>query len=192
MIRLPTRTSIESTRQLHNVAPHLAYAEHPASSPRAANTESFSVCATMRKASVRRVRDPHPCEENAHAPMGSKSPAFKGRASLLTRELCNIRVYGSRFTADAAHRSGLRDVRCNADCPTVAKRLPAQSRPSPLVVMYRRKVRPAVNVFVVDHLPHVLIHFRCRLVLGMRIPVYDVQTIDSIDIPRDVSPFVRS
>ena len=24
--------------------------------------------------------------------MGSKSPAFKGRASLLTRELCNIRV----------------------------------------------------------------------------------------------------
>ena len=25
--------------------------------------------------------------------MGSKSPAFKGRASPLTRDLCNIRVY---------------------------------------------------------------------------------------------------
>ena len=101
------RFSGRFTRQLHNVAPHLAYAEHPASSPRAANTESFSVCATMRKASVRRVRDPHPCEENAHAPMGSKSPAFKGRASLLTRELCNIRVYvlGFMQLPDSASRS---------------------------------------------------------------------------------------
>ena len=79
------------TRQLHNIAAYLAYAEHPASSPRAANTESFPVCATTRKASVRRVRPPHPCEEDAHAPMGSKSPAFKGRASPLTRDLCNIR-----------------------------------------------------------------------------------------------------
>ena len=51
----------------------------------------FPVCATTRKASVRRVRPPHPCEEDAHAPMGSKSPAFKGRASPLTRDLCNIR-----------------------------------------------------------------------------------------------------
>ena len=81
------------TRQLHNIAAYLAYAEHPASSPRAANTESFPVCATTRKASVRRVRRPHPCEEDAHAPMGSKSPAFKGRASPLTRDLCNIRVH---------------------------------------------------------------------------------------------------
>ena len=80
------------TRQLHNIAPHLAYAEHPASSPRAVNTDSFPVCETTRKASVRRVRHPHPCEEDAHAPMGSKSPAFKGRESPLTRELCNIRV----------------------------------------------------------------------------------------------------
>ena len=74
------------TRQLHNIAAYLAYVEHPASSPRAANTESFPVCATTRKASVRRVRHPHPCEEDAHAPMGSKSPAFKGRASPLTRD----------------------------------------------------------------------------------------------------------
>ena len=84
--------STHPTRQLHNIAPHLAYAEHPASSPRAANTDSFRVCATTRKASVRRVRHPHPCEKDAHAPMGSKRPAFKGRASHLTRDLCNIRA----------------------------------------------------------------------------------------------------
>ena len=96
---------LKETRQLHKVAPHLAYAEHPASSPRAANTESLSVCATTRKASVRRVRDPHPCEENAHAPMGSKSPAFKGRASLLTREVCNIRGNASMARTGAYTRS---------------------------------------------------------------------------------------
>ena len=82
-----------STRQLHKVAPHLAYADHPASSSRAANPESFSVCATPRNASVPRVRLPHPCEANTHAPMYSKSPTLKGRASSLTRDLCNIRVY---------------------------------------------------------------------------------------------------
>ena len=30
--------------------------------------------------------------------MGSKSPAFKGRASPLTRDLCNIRVYTGSFS----------------------------------------------------------------------------------------------
>ena len=83
-------TEFSFTRQLHNIAAYLAYAEHPASSPRAANTESFPVCATTRMASVRRVRHPHPCEEDAHAPMGSKSPAFKGRGSPLTRDLCTF------------------------------------------------------------------------------------------------------
>ena len=29
-------------------------------------------------------------------PMGSKRPAFKGRAILLTRELCNIRVKAAK------------------------------------------------------------------------------------------------
>ena len=79
------------TRQLHNVAPQLAYAEHPALSARAVHTQSFSVCALTQKASVRRVGHPHPCEEDARAPMGSTSPAFKGRANPLTRDLCNIR-----------------------------------------------------------------------------------------------------
>ena len=94
------------TRQLHNIAAYLAYAEHPASSPRAANTESFPVCATTRKASVRRVRHPHPCEEDAHAPMGSKSPAFKGRAIPLTRDLCNIRVHPPEMDATFVYREG--------------------------------------------------------------------------------------
>ena len=57
------------------------------------------MCATTRKASVRRVRHPHPCEEDAHAPMGSKSPAFKGRASPLTRDLCNNRVYSDEHAS---------------------------------------------------------------------------------------------
>ena len=74
-------TPLEYTRKLHKVAPHLAYADHPASSSRAANPESFSVCATPRNASVPRVRLPHPCEANTHAPMYSKSPTLKGRAS---------------------------------------------------------------------------------------------------------------
>ena len=38
------------TRQLHYIAPQLAYTVHPASSVRAANTGSFPVCATTRKA----------------------------------------------------------------------------------------------------------------------------------------------
>ena len=89
------------TRQLHKVAPHLAYPDHPASSSRAANPESFSVCATPRNASVPRVRLPHPCEANTHAPMYSKSPTLKGRASSITRDLCNIRV-------DPLRRGGFR------------------------------------------------------------------------------------
>ena len=48
------------TRQLHYVAPQLAYTVHPASSARAANTGSFSVCATTRKAPLRRVGHRHP------------------------------------------------------------------------------------------------------------------------------------
>ena len=94
------------TRQLHKVAPHLAYADHPASSSRAANPESFSVCATPRNASVPRVRLPHPCEANTHAPMYSKSPTLKGRASSLTRDLCNIRVYSCTRTG---HRTSAAD-----------------------------------------------------------------------------------
>ena len=47
-------------RQLHYVAPQLAYTVHPASSARAANTGSFSVCATTRKAPLRRVGHRHP------------------------------------------------------------------------------------------------------------------------------------
>ena len=70
------------TRQLHKVAPHLAYADHPASSSRAANPESFSVCATPRNASVPRVRLPHPCEANTHAPMYSKSPYIERTGEL--------------------------------------------------------------------------------------------------------------
>ena len=48
------------TRQLHYVAPQLAYTVHPASSARVANTGSFSVCATTRKAPLRRVGHRHP------------------------------------------------------------------------------------------------------------------------------------
>ena len=51
---------IRLTRQLHYIAPQLAYTVHPASSARAANTESFPVCATTRKAPLRRVGHRHP------------------------------------------------------------------------------------------------------------------------------------
>ena len=47
------------TRQLHYIAPQLAYAVHPTPSARA-NTESFSVRASTRKASGRRVHHRHP------------------------------------------------------------------------------------------------------------------------------------
>ena len=82
-------------------------------------TESFPVCATTRKATMRRVRPPHSCEEDAHAPMGSKSPAFKGRASPLTRDLCNIRVYAgsSRPLRFARHRHSARGAVSSLSTP---------------------------------------------------------------------------
>ena len=45
---------------------------------RAAHTESFSVRASTQKASVRRVRRPDPCEEDARAPMGATKPCNQG------------------------------------------------------------------------------------------------------------------
>ena len=45
------------------------------------------------------------CGRGGHAPMGSKSPAFKGRASLLTREVCNIRGNASMARTGAYTRS---------------------------------------------------------------------------------------
>ena len=138
-----------SPRQLHNIAAYLAYAEHPASSPRAANTESFPVCATTRMASVRRVRHPHPCEEDAHAPMGSKSPAFKGRGSPLTRDLCNIRVSFPDEAGRSINIGDIADIPANNIPPPIRRplRIPIYYRPLPPRLLRRtpRRSRRCVD-----------------------------------------------
>ena len=95
----PVGHGLEIARQLHYIAPQLAYAVHPASSL------VLRIQSPSRRAQGGERRLSGVCfivtsrEEDAHGSNGPKSPAFMGRASPFPRDLCIIRDSSSPTSA---------------------------------------------------------------------------------------------